>query len=852
MIRYCIFLSMASLWSICPLLAVDDLVDAQESLPELETTVIVTTDHTEQLLLPHSLPFGSPYGLEMALVDTPRSISILSREQLDAISIRDPRDISKLSASAYTQSNFGAPSNPSIRGQTADILVNGMRRGLTINGNGMPVNFNAIESATVLKGPPSVLVGASQYVGGYLDLITKKPRFTETEHTVSVTADSEGLLIGQVDSNFVVSDTLAIRSSYTVENTEDYYYDNHKRKSHAVFGALTWVPSDTYQLDLNGEFYYADYTENWGWNRVTQDLIDHGRYQTGVVSTPQADALDDLSTYSGGEFGGTAPIAAGDIVKISPKKRLLGDDDDSKGVFVTLQAVQTWTPDSDRTIRNNTFFQYRDRDTYSAYQYSEILKDNWSLENRIDYEFTKETGGWLHQLNIGGTVRYSSVVAASDYFHEPANYWDISRPSSEVGVTDEFVFFDNPFTAFTSAAVPFIGYDARGNLTLGRPVSPGGNYGTFQIDASKLPSGISIDPGNLDGDTGNPTVTYMSNGESNDSEVFQIGVFAQDNIQLNDRWSWLIGGRADYVHVDTEDPMFDDIVRFLEIYGVDGAADDVRAIGRAKATHDEFMFSFNNSFVFKPDEQSALYATFNYSESASVGSGGGISVDQANNEDEFVRESTLYEIGYKRSFLEDTLFLSLSAYHQERSDPKLGGGSVDAEATGIELELSYQPNDRLYAMLGYSYIRARSNAPRSSGPFVAEAMPYDSTFNSVNLAAGEFRTPGIPEQLFNALVVYRVTENFGVTGSVVVTSPVPLTYDGVDGSFGGTIETAEIPTQYTLDLGAFYERNNWSVRFNVLNATDEQNFGAVNPIYGNASVFLELPRRYELTVSYSF
>lgn len=840
--------------SICSLWAADEAFeDERVETPQLETFEVTVTDHTDQLLLPHSLPFSSPYGMDMDLVDTPRSISILSREQLDVISIRDPRDISKLSASAYTQSNFGAPANPSIRGQTADILVNGMRRGLTINGNGMPVNFNAIESATVLKGPPSVLVGASQYVGGYVDLITKKPRFTETSHTASLIVDSEGLLIGELDSNIVVSDTLAIRTSYTVENTQDYYYDNHKRKSHAAFAAITWVPSDTYQLELNGEFYYADYTENWGWNRVTQDLIDHGRYQTGVISSPQNTALDELSTYSGGEFGGTAAIPAGDIVKISPETRLLGDGDDSKGVFVTLQGIQTWTPDSDRTFKNNTFFQYRDRDTYSSYQYSEMLRDNWSLENRTDFETTLESkGGWLHRLNIGGSVRYASVTAATDYFHEPANYWDISGPSSEIGVTDEFVFFDNPFTAFTSAAVPYIGEDARGHLTLGFPVSPGGSYGTFQIDESKLPGSISIDPANLDGDTGNPTVTYTSNGETNDSDTLQLGIYAQDNIQINDRWSWLVGGRVDYVHVETEDPMYDDIIRFLETFGAAGEADKARAMGRASAAHDEFLFSFNNSFVFKPTKQSALYATFNYTESTKVGAGGGISVDQVNNEDEFVRASTLYEVGYKRSLYDDSLFLSLSAYHQERSDPILGGGSIDSEATGVELELTYQPSEHFYAMLGYSYIRARSSAPSGTGPFVAEASTYDSTYNSANLASGDFRTPGIPEHLLNALVVYRITENFGVTGSIVVTSPVPLTYDGVDGAWGGTIETAEIPTQYTLDLGAFYERDNWAVRLNVLNATDELNFGSVNPIYGNASVFVELPRRYELTLSYTF
>ena len=84
----------------------------------------------EESILATSRPFVSLYGTEKGIVDTPRNVTIISRAQLDAISIRDPRDFTKVTSSAYTQSNFGAPSNPSIRGQTADMLVNGMRRGL--------------------------------------------------------------------------------------------------------------------------------------------------------------------------------------------------------------------------------------------------------------------------------------------------------------------------------------------------------------------------------------------------------------------------------------------------------------------------------------------------------------------------------------------------------------------------------------------------------------------------------------------------------------------------------------------------------------------------------------------------
>ena len=142
----------------------------------LDDYVVYAPIPLEESVLPTARPINSVYGTDMSVLDTPRNITVISREQLDAISIKDPRDFAKLTTSSYTGSNFGAPTTPSIRGQIADTLVNGMRKGMSNNGNGMPLNFNSVESVNILKGPPSVMVGVSQYVGGYVDLIILKIR----------------------------------------------------------------------------------------------------------------------------------------------------------------------------------------------------------------------------------------------------------------------------------------------------------------------------------------------------------------------------------------------------------------------------------------------------------------------------------------------------------------------------------------------------------------------------------------------------------------------------------------------------------------------------------------------------
>ncbi|OYV01081.1 MAG: TonB-dependent receptor, partial [Verrucomicrobiales bacterium VVV1] len=182
-------------------------------------------------------------------------------------------DFSKLTSSAFTTTNFGAPSNVSIRGQSADTFVNGVRARITSNGNGLPVDFNSVESVNIVKGPATAVQGTSMYVGGFIDLVTKRPYFDGTKGSVSLTMGSYDTNKWTLDVGGPISKQLAYRFSYSGENTTGYYTDGHK-KTDSFYGAITWRPNQTYELFINGQWFSANYTENWGINRVTQDLID--------------------------------------------------------------------------------------------------------------------------------------------------------------------------------------------------------------------------------------------------------------------------------------------------------------------------------------------------------------------------------------------------------------------------------------------------------------------------------------------------------------------------------------------------------------------------------------------------
>ena len=240
-----------------------------------------------------------------------------------------------------------------------------------------------------------------------------------------------------------------------------------------------------------------------------------------------------------------------------------------------MQAIQTLSPDPDIEIVNNTLYQYRDRDTYSSYQYSEVLRDNWQLENRTEVRKTLDLGALINKINAGFSARQTYVMAANDYYHEPANFWDIEQVSgTSFGVTDNFVFFDNAYNnlAGTASAIPILGEAPRGLLTLGRPASVGGDYGTFTLD----PTAVGNAVGATNYWTGDALLTKVhrqsaavlnSNGDTNQSEVTNFALFLQNDIALSDNLTLLVGGRIDFVDAEAEDPLFDDAVAFLDQFG---------------------------------------------------------------------------------------------------------------------------------------------------------------------------------------------------------------------------------------------------------------------------------------------
>ena len=139
------------------------------------------------------------FGSGLSAAETPRAVTSLSAQAIEALNINDLHDIVKAAPNAYASSGFGTPSLPSIRGQLGELFQDGIRRQAGNNGFGLPLSFNSVEQIDVVKGPSPVLFGSTQRNGGFVNLQTKVAPTTESKGKVTLRAGRWDQYSAQVD-----------------------------------------------------------------------------------------------------------------------------------------------------------------------------------------------------------------------------------------------------------------------------------------------------------------------------------------------------------------------------------------------------------------------------------------------------------------------------------------------------------------------------------------------------------------------------------------------------------------------------------------------------------------------------
>ncbi|MBC8009990.1 MAG: TonB-dependent receptor [Burkholderiales bacterium] len=743
----------------------------------------------EQNIMPTSRPFNSVFGTDQNITDIPRNVTIISREQLSAINIRDVRDFAKLTSSSYTRTNFGAPGNPDIRGQYGDVFQNGMRERTTSNGNGMPIDFNSVESVNIVKGPATAVQGASAYVGGFVDLVTKRPYFDEARGTAYVTVGSYDKLKWGLDYGAPISETLAYRISYSGEDSDGGYYQDDYKKTQALYGAVTWKPNDKYELFVNSQFNYMEYVENFGVNRPTQRFVDDGLYVTGTNVNAGTAASPADPQNAANVYNIINDVAFGPEVKLSRHSRLLKPGDNSLAKNYKLQAIQSVELDPDTKLVNNNLFTYTKRETYSSYYYQEVVDPAISFESRWEYqkEIDKLT------INTGVAGRYTQVEAYNDYFFEPAGVWDLTQ--------------DHNFIDVNRSTIIGPGFAA-----------PFGPYGFQQTvaDGVRLP---------VPGYPGRYASPGTFNGDTNDSYSLSASPFVQTDYKVTNKLTAVAGGRIDFLHVNSVDPLYPS---FLPPDGRETS----ETVG---------LPNVNGSLLYKVTPKMTSYFTYNYSRNTggAIANGGGFSPGFTS--DSLSQPSDLFEVGSKWALMDNKLFVGVALYDQTRVVKPQNSTAQPYHYQGAEFELNYQPNRNFFATFSYGAIDAEA----AQAGFEAINTDISSLYPEIQAYSGpgNVRVQGLPKHQFNALVSYTLDNGFGASLNGTLHSEI-------NNNWAGTIV---IPWQFEIDASVFYKtKKGFDYRLSVTNITDERNLAPPNGVYGNESILVLPGAQAEFTVSYSF
>ncbi len=687
---------------------VDNSEPPKGEVLELERFKVTSDVATDALVLPIARPFNSVFGTDDNIVDVPRNVTIISRQQLSDINISSVLDFTKLTSSSYTTTNFGAPSNPSIRGQTADLFINGVRGRTTSNGNGLPLDFNSVESVNIVKGPATAVQGTSMYVGGFIDLITKRPYFDKQKGSVSVTVGSYSQKAWTIDVGGPITPTAAYRFSYSGTDSKGYWY-NYYNKNNSVYGALEFRPSANYSIFINGSWSDYNYTENWGMNRPTQDLIDNGNYITGInanngVGNPPSDPQN--SKYVA---GGANLIIWGPAVQLSRHARLLKPGDHSEGKEYNLQAIQTATISPEFKVVNNTFWSYTARNTLSSYYYSEIIDPSWFVENRTEFIFNKPK----FTLNTGLDLRYQKTKAYDDYYFEPANVWDLSKDPAYINVYNSDNFNGHFFESF-----PVPGWPNR-----------------------YAGSGLG-------------------NGDTNESHATTVGPFAQATWKLHEKFDLVTGVRYDRLSADVTDPLSTPIVH--DSISVWTPNYNISLVYKPTKTSSIYA-TYNKS-------KNTSGAVGNGGGITGWGAGGKLDKGNFQQPAELFEVGTKYSLMGNTLFLN---FAYFDQERTSKPASSVNLVKYHAKGFEAEMNYQPNKHVYYTASFSYVDATVFNSAGGSGDyPFFAAALEMIGEEAQIPPSVTEWRASGLPRVSANGLVSYSFDNGFGASANVLITGPI--------------------------------------------------------------------------------
>ena len=826
---------------------------SKEKVTTLEKYTVSDVPISEQVL-PTVRPIDSVYGDDRNILDIPRSVASVNAAWMEDREVKNAMDFGQFSSGVYAAANYGIPGVPQIRGDYGQIYVNGQM--IPYSRNSTSLSFNGVEAMDIVEGPGTASYGPQgNGPGGYVNFVMKEPYFDRDHLDISATLGywTSGHSYSNpeytIDFGGPISDKLAYRVSYLGRYGDGYYLNSHDQ-TQDVYTALTYLATKSLKFEFWAEGFATHNNEINGANRVTQQLINNGTYIGGpagpATSGPFAYYGYDIITTPnppGGTYGsmgdGSYSIvnpATAYTVKLPAYDALLGPNDTARSKLFEGQLKTTLDLTTDSSVVNLMYYGLEHSNKFETYGYDEYIPRDLILQDRLEYHGLFNTGPVINSVITGLDYRFQYLRAYDDYQTEPFTIYDV--------------------------------YQSQSNIF----------YPGYYLEGETWGSGLQV-----------PGHPGYSSVEHQDSTIKDPAAFIQDDIKINKWLSMILGFREDYITANTANPPLVEAGYYANSQFVPLATPVFYDRGAAYSESANALApSYFVSLIIKPTETQSFYATYDRVDAVHGatnfggvdGGGNGVATASDTGQPSFMPNpgsnhsvkdsisvaSTLYEFGYKGSFINNTLFVSAAVFQQIKIEPQVIGLPYKVKDNGLEFSTVYQPTKAftLNANLTYQdatafgYATGVGPGEQFGGFFFQEtgsyldaydtSTPVDGTYGTGNGAVnyvgwnpptGRMRAPGVPQLLINVFAEYKTKNGWGVgLGPQIIGKQDANDQD-----------TLHIPTEYELDGYILWvPSKRWDVRVNITNITNNRILDPIDVSFaGNDTIFVRKPISASIT-----
>jgi len=744
-------------------------------------------------------PEGIPVFIEEAVFETGRSLAYIDNERLAGRNIDSMEGLAGALPGAYAPARFGVVTVPNVRGDAAETLLNGQRRGDNLFG--FRPNFTTLQSAELLMGPGSVRHGPGKRTGGLLNLVTHRASPATDFGTAGVRVGTwviEGgsypMVSGWIDINQSLGKDQAVRVILSARDDKTYYEANGgKDDMSEVYLAYHYERPDSFSWDFITIWNWHSSPQTLGVNRPWQGLIDSGLYLTGEVD-PQLGGGDPPGPLDPGLADpGLLASDPGDAVRLDQDRVLMSEGDYAEGSSVLAQSILARSLAADSAIVQQTLVEYVDRSKLNQFYYAEDVQQ-FTADAQLRWLGQGEWDqlDWRQEAGLSG--RYEERENLTNYWNEFAYAFDI---------TDGRRF--NAYERFPA------------NIAPGAVITPDGR------------------PWYL------PGTAVFATPESTVSQLGQAGIYWKGSLTTLGGWMLEVGLRLDGWRVRAEEAL-DPVDR--------EPLEDELGLFRASG-----HLSLSRTW-----ETTHAYVTagrFSGVAGNTVGDGVNLYVPDGIRREDLSNEVNLLEGGLRWAPITG-IDMSFSLFHQERTRREFFGPN-DIRVRGAEWRVGLQVPDRFGLIVDGTYLDAHyinaSPAEFGGGSLgnvyavgtgpdgLGNGLGYIGGFFLNSLPPANYQIPGVSDWQLRTELWARIADGVRVR--------TWLAWQGVQN--GNLAAEYVIPSQVTLNASLQWRVGDWELQLTGYNLTNEENWIHNGDTFFNQMlVSRALPARVEGSLQYRF